>query len=66
MATKNPEAPVELSVSLFDSFGEYIGSGSISYRVDWYKNHRLQSNQFVRWPDEEEQEKDGGLINFSV
>ena len=77
--------PVELSVSLFDGFGECIcskGSSSIGHRVDWYKNHRLQSNQFVCRPDDEEEkdgenrgiddeeeEKDGenrGLINFCV
>ena len=31
------------------------GSSSIGYRVDWCKNHRLQSNQFVGRPDEEEE-----------
>ena len=54
---RHPETPVELSVSLLDSFGECIcskGSSSIDFRVDWYKNHRLQSNQFVCRPDEEE------------
>ena len=43
------------------------GSSSIGYRVDWYKNHRLQSNQFVcRGDEEEEEEKDGSLTNFRV
>ena len=37
---------------------------SISYRVDWCINHRLQSNQFVgrsveEEDDEEEEENDG-------
>ena len=54
---RHPETPVELSVSLFANFGECIGSSSIGYRVDWCKNHRLQSNQFVCRPDEEEEEK---------
>ena len=59
----HPETPVELSVSLFDSLAEFIcskGSSSVGYRVDWCKNHRLQSNQFVGRRDEEEEEKDGG------
>ena len=67
------ETPVELPVSLFDSFGEFIcskGSSSIRYRVDWCINHRLQSNQFVGWHvEEEEKEKDGenrGLTDFRV
>ena len=54
-----PEMPVELSVSLFDSL-EFIcskGSSLVSYRVDWCKNHRLQSNQFVGRRDEEEEEE---------
>ena len=53
--------PVELSVSLFDSRAEFIcskGSNSVGYRVDWCKNHRLQSNQFVGRRDEEEEEKE--------
>ena len=40
-----------------DSFGDCIcskGSSSIGYRVDWCKNHRLQSNQFVGRPEGEE------------
>ena len=59
----HPETPVELPVSLFDSLAEFIcskGSSSVGYRVDWCKNHRLQSNQFVGRRDEEEEEKDGG------
>ena len=43
----HPEKPV---VSLFDSLAEFIsskGSSSVGYRVDWCKNHRLQSNQFA-------------------
>ena len=58
----HPETPVELSVSLFDSLSEFIGSSSVGYRVNWCKNHRLQSNQFVGRRDEEEEkekEKDG-------
>ena len=62
MVLRHPETPVELSVSLFDSFGKFIcskGSSSIGYRVDWCKNHRLQSNQFVGRPvEEEEKEKE--------
>ena len=53
----HPETPVELSVSLFDSLAEFIyskGSSSVGYRVDWCKNHHLQSNQFVGRRDEEE------------
>ena len=49
-----------LLVSLFDSLAEFIcskGSSSVGYRVDWCKNHHLQSNQFVGRRDEEE--KDG-------
>ena len=68
MATKTSRnAGIELSVSLFDNFGEFIcskGSCSICYRVDWCINHCLQSNQFV---EDEEKEKDGknrGLTNF--
>ena len=63
---RHPETPVELSVSLFDSLGEFIcgkGSSSIGYRVDWCINHRLQSNQFVGRPDEEK-EKDGENDRF--
>ena len=48
-----------LSVSPFNSFGEFIcskGSNSIGYRVDWCKNYRLQSSQFVGRPEEEEEE----------
>ena len=68
------ETPVELPVSLFDSFGEFICSkgsmtSSIRYRVDWCINHRLQSNQFVGRRVEEEKEKDGenrGLTDFRV
>ena len=59
MALIHPETPVELSVSLFDS-QKFIcskGSSSIGYRVDWCKNHRLQSNQFVGRRDEEEEEE---------
>ena len=44
---RNPETPVELAVSPFDSFGEYIcskASSLIDYRVDWCKIHRLQSS----------------------
>ena len=48
------ETLVELSVSLFDCLAEFIGSSSVGYRVDWCKNHRLQSNQFVGRRDEEE------------
>ena len=63
MQLRHPETPVELSVSLFDCFGKCIcskGSSSIGYRVDWCKNHRLQSNQFIGRPaEEEEEEKDG-------
>ena len=63
MASKASGTPVELSVSLLDSFSECIcskGSSSIRYRVDWYIKHRLQSNQFVGRPvEEEEKEKDG-------
>ena len=54
-----PSMPVELSVSLFDSLGEFIcskGSSSIRYRVVWCINHRIQSNQFVGRRDEEEKE----------
>ena len=54
----HPETPVELSVSLFDSLAEFIcskGSSSVGYRVDWCKNHRLQSSQFVGRRDEEEE-----------
>ena len=49
------ETPVELPVSLFDSFSEFIcnkGSISFRYRVDWCINHRLQSSVGVlkkRW-----------------
>ena len=52
----HPETPVELSVSLFDGLAEFIcskESSSVGYRVDWCKNHRLQSNQFVGRRDEE-------------
>ena len=74
MATKTSGLPVELSVSLFDSFSECIcskGSSSIGYRVNWCINHCLQSNQFVGRCDEEEEEekKDGenrGLTDFRV
>ena len=62
-----PETPVQLPVSLFDSFGEFIcskGSSSIRYRVDWCINHRLQSNQFVGRRVEEE--NGGGLTDFRV
>ena len=57
----HPEMPVELSVSLFDSLAEFIcskGSSSVGYRVDWCKNHRLQSNQFVGRRDKEEEEEE--------
>ena len=58
----HPATLVELSVSLFDSLAKFIcskGSSSVGYRVDWCINHHLQSNQFVRRRDEEEEEKDG-------
>ena len=57
-----PETLVDLSFSLFDSLAEFIcskGSSSVGYRVDWCKNNRLQSNQFVGRRDEEEKEKHG-------
>ena len=57
----HPETSVELSVSVFDSLTEFIcskGSSSVGYRVDWCKNYRLQSNQFVSRRDEEEEEKE--------
>ena len=61
MATiRHPETPVELSVSLFDSFGKFVcskGSSSISYRVDWCINRRLLSNQFIGRPVKEEEKK---------
>ena len=61
MATiRHLEMPVELSTSLFDSIGEFIcskGSRSIGYSVNRCINHRLQSNQFVSRPDEEEERK---------
>ena len=70
---RHPEIPVELSVSLLDSFSECIcskGSSSIGYRVDSCINQRLQSNQYVGGPDEEEEKgKDGenqSLTNFRV
>ena len=33
------------------------GSSSIGYRVDWCVNYRLQSNQFVGMPVEEEEKE---------
>ena len=67
---RHPETPVELSVSLFDSFGLFIyskGSSSIGYRVDWCVNHHLQWNHFVSRPVEEEEKrkrkrKDGEIM----
>ena len=58
--------------SLFDSLTEFIcskGSSSVGYRVDWCKNHRLQSNQFgdrrdEKEEEEKEKEKDGEIDRF--
>ena len=44
---RHPELPVELSVSLFDSFGKYIcskGSSLIRYRVDWCINSQTNAS----------------------
>ena len=57
MATKT-SGNAGRALSFANSLGEYIcskGASSIGYRVDWYVNHSLQSNQFVDRPVEEEE-----------
>ena len=62
---RHPETPVELSVSLFDSLGEFIcskGSSSIGCRVEWCLNHSS-----VGVVKKKKKEKiDGGLTDFHV
>ena len=45
------EMLVELSVSLSDGCGKFVGNKGLSticHRADWCVNHSLQSNQFFQ------------------